>query len=70
MPDEPANRLLPAFYASWLKKRPAADAMRAAQLRLLADLRAGRVRIKTPVGEVVLPESPALWAGFIVLGQF
>lgn len=70
VPDEPANRLLPAFYESWLKKRPAADAMRAAQLRLLSDLRAGRVRIKTPVGEVALPENPALWAGFIVLGQF
>ena len=70
VPDEPASRLLPAFYESWLKKRPAADAMRAAQLRLLADLRAGRVRIKTPVGEVALPENHALWAGFIVLGQF
>lgn len=70
VPDAPASRLLPAFYESWLAGRPAADAMRAAQLRLLADLRAGRVRMKTPVGEVTLPESPALWAGFIVLGQF
>ena len=70
VPDEPASRLLPAFYESWMKGRPAADAMRAAQLRLLADLRAGRMRIKTPVGEMVLPENPALWAGFIVLGQF
>jgi CHAT domain-containing protein len=69
VPDQPANRLFTPLYAAWLRDGSPADALRAAQLKLIADLRAGRVRVRTAAGEVVLPESPILWAGFVVLGE-
>jgi CHAT domain-containing protein len=67
--DEPTNRLLPAFYRSWLAGPSKAQALRAAQLELLADLRAGRVHLQTAAGPVALPEHPALWAGFALIGE-
>ncbi|HUL73663.1 MAG TPA: CHAT domain-containing tetratricopeptide repeat protein, partial [Vicinamibacterales bacterium] len=67
--DEPTNRLLPAFYREWLKGADKARALRAAQLQLIADLRAGRVKVSTPLGDVVVPEDPAFWAAFILLGD-
>jgi CHAT domain-containing protein len=67
--DEPTNRLLPAFYRSWLGGQSKARALRAAQLQLLADLRAGRVQLQTAAGAVVLPEHPAFWAGFALIGE-
>jgi len=67
--DEPTNRLLPAFYRSWLAGESKARALRAAQLALLADLRAGRVLLQTAAGRVVLPEHPAFWAGFALIGE-
>jgi CHAT domain-containing protein/tetratricopeptide (TPR) repeat protein len=67
--DEPTNRLLPAFYRSWLQGAGKAEALRAAELRLLADLRAGRVVVHTRMGDLVLPEDPAFWAGFVLLGE-
>ena len=68
VPDEPARRLMGRFYRHLAAGQDAADALRAAQLALLADLRAGRVRVTTPAGDVVLPPHPALWAGFRVHG--
>ena len=67
--DEPTNRLLPDFYRSWLAGESKSRALRAAQLRLLRDLRAGRVRINTAAGEVALPEHPVFWAGFALFGE-
>jgi CHAT domain-containing protein len=67
--DEPSNRLLPAFYRAWLGGATKASALRQAQLRLLADLRAGRVTVKTPVGLVPVPEHPVFWAGFGLFGE-
>jgi CHAT domain-containing protein len=67
--DEPTNRLLPAFYRFWLGGQTKARALRAAQLGLLADLRAGRVLLQTAAGPVVLPEHPAFWAGFALIGE-
>ena len=67
--DEPTNRLLPAFYRSWLGGQSKARALRAAQLELLADLRAGRVLLQTAAGPVVLPEHPGFWAGFALIGE-
>jgi CHAT domain-containing protein len=67
--DEPATRLLPAFYRRWLGGQTKARALRAAQLQLLADLRAGRVQIQTPAGLVGLSEHPVFWAGFAVIGE-
>ncbi len=69
VPDQPAARLLSAFYAEWLRGRSPIDALRTAQLRLLADLRAGRVMLQTQAGSFALPEDPRLWAGFILLGE-
>jgi CHAT domain-containing protein len=67
--DEPTSQLLPAFYRSWLAGASKARALRTAQLSLLKELRAGRVRIDTPAGQVSLPESPVFWAGFALLGE-
>jgi len=67
--DEPTNRLLPAFYRSWFGGASKARSLRTAQLRLLRDLRAGNVRILTPVGSVTLPEHPVFWAGFVLVGE-
>jgi CHAT domain-containing protein len=68
VPDEPARRLMARFYRQLAAGQDAAAALRAAQMALLADLRAGRVTVATPAGEAVLPPHPALWAGFRVHG--
>jgi len=67
--DEPTNRLLPEFYREWLRGTSKARALRAAQLQVLKDLRAGRIRIETPAGLVTLPEHPVFWAGFSLIGE-
>jgi CHAT domain-containing protein/Flp pilus assembly protein TadD len=67
--DEPTNRLLPDFYRSWLGGQSKARALRAAQLRLLRDLRDGRIQIRTAAGMVTLPEHPVFWAGFALIGE-
>jgi CHAT domain-containing protein/tetratricopeptide (TPR) repeat protein len=67
--DEPTGRLLPAFYRNWLAGASKARSLRRAQLRLLADLRAGSVRVETKAGPVVLPEHPMFWAGFVLIGE-
>ena len=67
--DEPSNRLMPDFYQAWLGGATKAAALRQAQLRLLADLRRGRVRVATPIGPVVVPEHPVFWAGFALFGE-
>jgi CHAT domain-containing protein/Tfp pilus assembly protein PilF len=67
--DEPTNRLLPDFYRTWLGGASKSRSLRTAQLRLLRDLRAGRVRINTAAGDVVVPEHPVFWAGFALFGE-
>ena len=67
--DEPTNRLLPAFYRSWLAGASKARALRTAQLALLKELRAGTLQIDTPAGRVSLPEHPVFWAGFALIGE-
>jgi CHAT domain-containing protein len=67
-PDETARRLMSRFYRQFARGQGSAEALRGAQLALLADLRAGRVSVKSPAGDVVLPAHPALWAGFRVHG--
>jgi CHAT domain-containing protein len=67
--DEPTNRLLPDFYRSWLAGASKARALRAAQLRLLRDLRANTVRVTTAAGVVAVPEHPVFWAGFALIGE-
>ena len=67
--DEPTNRLLPAFYRSWFSGASKARALRAAQLHVLRDLRAGRLQVMTPAGPVSLPDHPVFWAGFALIGE-
>jgi CHAT domain-containing protein len=67
--DQPTNQLLPAFYRAWLNGADKASALRTAQLALIRSLRAGQVRVTLPVGTFVLPEDPAFWAAFVLLGE-
>jgi CHAT domain-containing protein len=67
--DEPTNRLVPAFYRAWLDGAEKAAALRSAQLHLLQDLRAGRVKVTTELGPVMLTEHPVFWAGFLLFGE-
>jgi CHAT domain-containing protein/tetratricopeptide (TPR) repeat protein len=67
--DEPTNRLLPVFYRAWLNGADKAAALRAAQLSLIRNLRAGRIKVALPAGTFVLPEDPAFWAAFVLLGE-
>ena len=67
-PDESARRVMARFYGHLTKGEAAAESFRAAQLALLADLRAGRVKVASPAGDVVLPAHPAIWAGFRLHG--
>jgi CHAT domain-containing protein len=67
--DEAAPQLMPGFYKAWLGGQAKARALRAAQLQLLRDLRAGKVQIKTKAGLVTLPEHPVFWAGFALIGE-
>lgn len=67
--DQPAGRLLPAFYRAWLAGASKARSLRRAQLQLLADLRSGSVKVETRAGPVVLPEDPKFWAGFVLIGE-
>ncbi|MCL4845275.1 MAG: CHAT domain-containing protein [Acidobacteria bacterium] len=66
--DGPPATLLPDFYRS-MQRLDKAAALRAAQLRLLRDLRAGRVMVDTPGGPVALPERPVFWASFVLMGE-
>ncbi len=67
--DEPTRRLVLEFYRAYRQDARPGRALRAAQLRLLSDLRAGRIRVSTPAGPLTLPEDPRLWAAFIALGE-
>ena len=67
--DEPTSRLVIDFYRNWLNGEDKAGSLRQAQLHLLRDLRAGRVKIRSGTGDLVLPEDPVFWASFIVEGE-
>lgn len=67
--DEASARLMPDFYRRWRSGASKAEALRLAQLALLHDLRAGTVKIESAAGSVILPDHPALWAGFALFGE-
>ncbi len=69
LPDEAAATILPRFYHSWQASGDAASALRVAQLEQLKRLRAGQVKVRTPFGQVMVPEHPSMWAGLILIGQ-
>jgi CHAT domain-containing protein/tetratricopeptide (TPR) repeat protein len=67
--DEPTSLLISEFYKSLQKDPDKSRALRAAQLRVVRELRAGRVQVNTTLGPVTLPEDPAFWAGFVLQGE-
>lgn len=67
--DESAEHLLPRFYREWQKRDDKGAALRAAQLTMLRDLRAGKVTVSTPFGSMALPPHPALWANLVLIGE-
>jgi CHAT domain-containing protein/tetratricopeptide (TPR) repeat protein len=69
VPDDTTSRLIPGFYRRLAGGADKARALREAQLALLHALRAGKLQVPTPGGPVPLPESPRLWAGFVLVGE-
>jgi CHAT domain-containing protein len=69
VPDATTALLMPRFYRGYVATREKSASLRAAQLALLADLRAGRVAVTASGTRVVLPEHPLLWAGFVMVGE-
>jgi CHAT domain-containing protein/tetratricopeptide (TPR) repeat protein len=68
--DEPSSQLVPRFYDGLAQGASKSRALRAAQLALLGRLRSGKVRLRSAAGEgIALPEDPALWAAFVVVGE-
>jgi CHAT domain-containing protein len=67
--DEPTYRLVSRFYAGLAAAPDKARALRAAQLSMLRALRAGEVKVGAGASAVTLPEHPALWAGFVLVGE-
>jgi CHAT domain-containing protein/tetratricopeptide (TPR) repeat protein len=67
--DESTSHLVPEFYRAWHGGSSKARALRSAQLKFLSDLRKGTLKVDTAAGLVSLPEHPALWAGFMLIGE-
>ena len=67
--DEASAHLVPEFYRAWRGGASKATALRTAQLEFLKNLRQGLIRVETVAGLVSLPEHPALWAGFTLIGE-
>lgn len=67
--DEPTNRMMPEFYRRWLGGASKARSLRQAQLALLRDLEAGRVKVSTPAGHVTVPPDAMFWAPFVLIGE-
>jgi CHAT domain-containing protein/tetratricopeptide (TPR) repeat protein len=74
VPDEAGYHVMRRFYQErngQAKGRvvQSADALRTAQLSVLASLRKGTFKTMTPSGAVALQEHPLLWAGFLIVGE-
>lgn len=67
--DEATSVLMTGFYRSYARGRAKSGSLRAAQLALLRDLRAGKVVIASGSRRVALPEHPLLWAAFFLTGE-
>jgi CHAT domain-containing protein len=55
------------FYRAYADGRPRDEALRSAQLAVLEDLRAGRIKTGA-AASVAYPEHPWFWAGAILVG--
>jgi CHAT domain-containing protein len=67
--DAATAELMSGFYRQYAKTHAKGSSLRAAQLALLADLRAGRVVVTVGNRRVTLPEHPLLWAAFFLSGE-
>jgi len=67
--DAPTALLMPLFYQGTERGETRAAALRDAQLALIHQLRAGRVKVNVAGQEIALPESPVYWAAFSLSGQ-
>ncbi len=73
VPDQTSFEVMTEFYRAWAGTGAAnggnragkSRALRQAQLAVLRALRAGKIQ----TGGVTLPESPRLWAGYVLVGQ-
>jgi CHAT domain-containing protein len=68
VPDTATSRLMERFYRLYLAGVSKDRALRAAQLALLRDLRAGRVKVRVGHTTIASPEHPHFWAGAILVG--
>ena len=60
IPDEPTAILMAEFYRLYVNGAGPGEALRAAQLKLLGELRTGRVAVHMPAGAMTLPEHPVI----------
>jgi CHAT domain-containing protein len=63
--DQTSYEVMKSFYTAWVGGADKSRALRQAQLSVIRALRAGTIR----VNGVALPESPRLWAGYVLVGQ-
>jgi CHAT domain-containing protein/tetratricopeptide (TPR) repeat protein len=66
--DRTTARVVNSFYREWTAGASKDAALRAAQLALIRDLRAGRVTTNAGGTRIVYPEHPWLWAAPILIG--
>jgi len=67
--DEATARLMTSFYRDYVRTHAKGGSLRAAQLALLGDLRAGKIVVTAGGRKVTLPEHPLLWAAFFLSGE-
>ena len=67
--DEPTARLVADFYRNVRQGQDKAQALRKAQLSILAQLRAKKIKIATSGAPLTLPENPVFWASFVLIGE-
>jgi CHAT domain-containing protein len=67
--DEATATLMSSFYRQYVKAHAKGASLRAAQVALLADLRAGKVVVTVSGRRITLPEHPLLWAAFFLSGE-
>jgi len=69
VPDRTSFEVMRGFYRSWVgiggRGTSKGRSLRQAQLGVLRSLRAGKIL----ANGVVLPESPRLWAGYVLVGE-
>jgi len=65
VPDQTSFEVMKGFYRSWATGAAKSRALRQAQLAVLRTLRAGKIQVRG----VTLPESPRLWAGYVLVGE-